>query len=379
MISKRVGDVPPSGIRRFFDLASKEPDIVTLGVGEPDFDTPYAVRDAGLQAIELNRTHYTGNAGLPELRGRISEKLKRENRIDAPVEDVMITSGSSEGLDIALRAVLDEGDEVMMPDPAYVAYEPLTQLAGGKPVMVPTSEKNQFRVRVSDMKDRLTERTKAILFCSPNNPTGAVLTREDLEDIADFAVKNDLVVISDEIYEKLIYEGEHVSIASLPGMAERTITLNGFSKAYAATGWRVGYAVASGKLMEAMYKIHQYCMLCAPSISQYAMLKALDEKDGVRQMVKVYDARRKLLVKGLNEIPGITCHMPKGAFYAFPNITGTKLSSEDFAEKLIKEAKVAVVPGSLFGPSGEGYVRCSYSVSTGEITAALARMGRIFS
>ncbi len=379
MVSERVRDVPPSGIRRFFDLASQEKDIVTLGVGEPDFDTPYRIKDKGLEAIELNRTHYTGNAGLPELREKVAEKLKKENLVDVTEKDVLITAGSSEGLDLALRAILNPGDEVLIPDPAYVAYGPLTQLAGGKPVMVPTKEEHDFRVRVSDLRKSLTNKTRAILFCSPNNPTGAVLNKKDLQEIADFAIKNKLTVISDEIYEKLIYGEKHVSIASLPGMAEKTITLNGFSKAYASTGWRVGYVAAKGELMKAMFKIHQYCMLCAPTPSQYAMLAAFDEKDGVKSMVKMYDARRRLLVDGLNEIQGIKCHMPKGAFYAFPNITGTGLSSEEFAEKLITEAKVAVVPGSVFGPAGEGHVRCSYSVSTGEITEALERISKLFS
>lgn len=377
MIAKRVRDIPPSGIRRFFDLASKEKDIVTLGVGEPDFDTPYAVKDKGIEAIELNRTHYTSNSGLMELRQKISSKLKRENDIAVSPEEILITSGSSEGLDIALRAVLEEGDEVLIPDPAYVAYGPLVSLAGGKPVFVPTIEKNEFRVKAEDMRKRVTKKTKAILFCSPNNPTGSVLTKEDLKGIAELAVEKDLVVISDEIYERLIYEGRHYSIGSFKGMEDRTVTLNGFSKAYASTGWRVGYAAAKGELLDGMYKIHQYCMLCAPTISQYAMLAAFDEEESVQNTVKMYDARRKLLVKGLNEITGISCHMPKGAFYAFPNITGTGLNSEKFAEKLIKEAKVAVVPGNVFGPSGEGFVRCSYSVSTESIIEALDRMAKM--
>jgi len=244
---------------------------------------------------------------------------------------------------------------------------------------VPTHEENGFRLDARDLEKKKTKKTKALLFCSPNNPTGSVLTRADLSEIADFAIENDLYVISDEIYEKLIYEGKHHSIASFDGMAERTITLNGFSKAYAATGWRVGYVAAKEELMEAVYKIHQYCMMCAPTVSQYAMLAAFDETEGVSEMVKIYDARRQLLVKGLNKIRGISCHMPKGAFYAFPNISGTGLTSEEFAEKLIKEAKVAVVPGSVFGPSGEGYVRCSYSVSTESIITALERIGKVFS
>lgn len=380
MIAKRIRDVPPSGIRRFFELASTEKDIITLGVGEPDFNTPYGIRDRGLAAIELNNTHYTSNAGLLELRENISQKLKKENKLSATPDDIIITSGSSEGLDLALRAVLDPGEEVLMPDPAYVAYGPLTQMAGGKPVMVPTKEEDDFRVKVSEMKKHVTKKTKAILYCSPNNPTGSVLTKDDLQDIADFAIKHDLIVISDEIYEKLVYDGEkHYSIGSFMGMDERTITLNGFSKAYAATGWRVGYMAAKGELKDALYKIHQYCMLCAPTPSQYAMLGAFDEEASVSRMIKTYDARRRLLVKGLNEINGITCHMPKGAFYAFPNISGTGLNSEQFAEKLIKEAKVAVVPGSVFGPSGENHVRCSYSVSTDSINEALSRIDTLFS
>jgi aminotransferase len=379
MISKRVRDVPPSGIRRFFDLAASEPDIISLGIGEPDFDSPESVKTEAIESINQNLTHYTSNAGLLELRDRISRKLKDENCINVTAEEVLVTSGSSEALDLALRAILDPGQEVLLPDPAYVAYGPLTQLAGGKPVFVPTYEKNDFRVRVEDLENYLTDKTKAILYCSPSNPTGSVLTKKDLEEIADFAIKNDLIVISDEIYERLIYEGKPCSIASIPGMEERTITLNGFSKAYASTGWRVGYAAAKGALMEAMYKIHQYCMLSAPTISQYAMTAAFDSEDSVREMVKIYDERRKLLWKGLNEIKGIECHLPKGAFYAFPNIKGTGLTSEQFTEKVIKEAKVAVVPGNVFGPCGEGFVRCSYSVSTDQIGKALERLDSLFS
>jgi aminotransferase len=379
MVSKNVRDVPPSGIRRFFDLASKEKDIITLGVGEPDFDTPQGIKEKALSSIGLNRTHYTGNAGLLELREKISKKFKSENKLDMSPDEVLVTSGSSEGVDLALRAVLDAGDEVLIPDPAYVAYGPLTQLAGGKPVYVSTFEKNGFRLTVDELEKKKTKKTKALLFCSPNNPTGSVLTRTDLAEIVDFVIENDLYVISDEIYEKLIYEGKHHSIASFDDMAERTITLNGFSKAYAATGWRVGYIGAKGELMDAVYKIHQYCMMCAPTPSQYAMLAAFDESASVKEMVRIYNARRQLLVKGLNEIDGISCHMPKGAFYAFPNISGTGLSSEDFAEKLIRDAKVAVVPGSVFGPSGEGFVRCSYSVSTDNISEALKRISDLFS
>jgi aminotransferase len=379
MISRKAREIPPSGIRRFFELTARDKSIITLGIGEPDFDSSPKIKAKAVEAVGLNMTHYTANAGLLELRQRIAKKLRRDNAINVSEDEVLVTSGSSEGLDISLRAVLDEGDEVLLPNPAYVAYGPLTHLAGGKPVFVPTKEENDFRVKVEDMKKKLTTRTKALLYCSPNNPTGAVLTKEDLKEIAEFAIENDLLVLADEIYEKIIYEGKHHSIASFPGMVERTITLNGFSKAYASTGWRVGYLAAKGELYDAAYKIHQYCMMSAPTVSQYAMLAAFDDEESVKKMVRIFDERRKLLVKGLNEIPGISCHMPKGAFYAFPNITGTGLSSEKFAEKLIKEARVAVVPGSVFGPSGEGFARCSYSVSTETIIEALDRMGKVFS
>ena len=376
-ISKHVRDLEPSGIRKYFDLASMEEGVISLGVGEPDFPTPYKIKDMGLRAIELNYTHYTDNAGLLELREKIVEKLKRENRIETTVNNVLITSGSSEGLDLIMRALLDPGDEVLIPEPCYVAYSPLVSLAMGVPVTVPTNEKNDFRVSVDNLEKKVSEKTKAIIICTPNNPTGTVLTKEDLKAISDFAIQNDLIVISDEIYEKIIYEEEHYSIASFPGMAERTITLNGFSKVYAATGWRVGYVVAPDDIMEGLHKIHQYSILCAPTPSQYAMLKAFEEEDSVKRMVREYDRRRKLLVKGLNELSGISCHMPKGAFYTFPNITGTKMKSGQLAEFLIKEAKVAVVPGDVFGPSGEGYVRCSYSVSHDEISEALERMNKV--
>lgn len=374
MISKRIKDVPSSGIRRFFDLASMEEGVVSLGIGEPDFATPYNIKDMAMRAIELNFTHYTANSGLVELRERISKKLKRENGIDATTEEVLVTSGSSEGLDLAMRALLDPGDEILIPEPCYVAYEPLARFTGSKAVFVPTKEENDFRVCAEDLEKQVTKRTKALIICSPNNPTGSVLTKKDLQEIAKLAIEKELAVISDEIYEKIIYGEKHYSIASLPGMAERTITLNGFSKAYAATGWRVGYIVARGELMEGIYKIHQYNMLCAPAPSQYAMLAAFDEDKNIRTMVDMYDARRRLLVEGLNEIQEINCHMPKGAFYAFPNITGTGMRSEQFAEKLIMEAKVAVVPGSVFGPSGEGFARFSYSTSIENITEALARI-----
>ncbi|MBN2518760.1 MAG: pyridoxal phosphate-dependent aminotransferase [Candidatus Altiarchaeota archaeon] len=376
-VSKRVKDLRSSGIRKYFDLASMEEGIVSLGVGEPDFATPYRIRDMGLRAIELNYTHYTANSGLLELRESVSKKLEKENGIQAPPENILITSGSSEGLDLVMRALLDAGDEILVPEPCYVAYQPLASLAGGMPVMVPTYENDEFRISMDELEGKVTKKTKALIICSPNNPTGAVLPKKDLEGISDFAIKNDLFVISDEIYEKIIYGERHYSIASLPEMAERTITLNGFSKAYAATGWRVGYLTAPSGIIGGLHKIHQYNTLCAPAPSQYAMLRAFEEEESVSAMVKEYDRRRKLLVRGLDELPGISCPLPKGAFYAFPNITGTKMGSGEFAEFMIKNAKVALVPGHVFGESGEGHVRCSYSVSAEDISEALGRMKKV--
>jgi len=376
MISKKVAGVPPSGIRRFFDLASESEDIISLGVGEPDFQTPESVKDAGIRAIEANKTHYSSNQGLAELREKIAERLEKENDIEASKDDVLITSGSSEALDVSLRAVLDPGDEVIIFDPAYVAYAPLITFAGGVPVAVPTSEDNGFKPRQEDIESKITDKTKALLFCTPNNPTGSVMGKKELSGLTDIIIKNDLVAISDEIYQKIIYDGnKHYSIASFPGMAKRTITLNGFSKAYASTGWRLGYAHAKGELFEGIKKIHQYCMLSSPSISQYAMLEAFDDRT-VERMVREFDRRRKLLVKGLCDIEGIDCRTPEGAFYVFPNIRKTGMTSEEFAEHLIKKADVAVVPGNVFGKSGEGHVRCSYSVSLTEIKEAVRRISR---
>jgi aminotransferase len=373
-LSDRVQKVAPSGIRKYFDLASMSQNIISLGVGEPDFDTPEKIKEAGKQAIEFNKTHYTANSGLIELREKISDKLKRENRIDVSPENVLITAGSSEGLDLAVRSFVNPRENILIPEPCYVAYGPLLTLADAEPKYVKCREENDFRVLTDDLKKDVDEKTKALLICSPNNPTGAVLRKKDLEEIADFVIEKDLFVISDEIYEKLIYSEEHISIASLNGMAERTVTLNGFSKAFACTGWRVGYMAGSETLMSQIKKIHQYNILCAPSISQYAMLPAFEENASVRNMVKIYDRRRRLLVKGLNELPGVSCHMPGGAFYTFPNISGTGMKSGEFAELMIKDAEVALVPGNVFGPSGEGFVRCSYSTSTEAISEAIERM-----
>ncbi|MEA3254820.1 MAG: aminotransferase class I/II-fold pyridoxal phosphate-dependent enzyme [Candidatus Altiarchaeota archaeon] len=378
MISKRVAEIPFSGIRKFFELVQKSKDVVSLGVGEPDFPTPEPLKDAGIRAIENDFTSYTSNYGLLELREKIAEKLMKKNSIDRnPENEVLITVGVSEALDIAVRAILNPGDEVLVPEPSYVSYKPSVWFAHGNPVPVPSSEVNEFRVQIEDIKKKITKKTKAIIIASPNNPTGSVLRKKDLEEISDLVIEKDLIAISDEIYEELIYDEErHYSIGSFNGMEDNTITLNGFSKAYAFTGWRIGYAAGNSEVIEAMMKIHQYTMLCAPSISQYAALDAFGYVNQVRDMVKEYDRRRRLLVKGLNEIQNISCITPKGAFYAFPNIRETGINSEKFAEKLLKEGGVAVVPGSTFGECGEGYIRCSYSVSREHINEALKRIER---
>ena len=376
MISKRVREIPFSGIRKFFELVQRSEDVVSLGVGEPDFPTPEPLKEAAIMAIENNYTSYTSNYGLPELREEISKKLKRENRIVRnPESEILVTSGVSEALDIAIRATINPGDDVLIPEPAYVAYKPNVWFVGGNPIAVPTFEENEFRVQREDIEKKITKKTRAILIASPNNPTGSVLKKKDIEDICDIAIEHNLLVYSDELYEKLIYDGEkHYSIASFNGMEDRTITLNGFSKAYAFTGWRLGYIAGNENFIEAMMKIHQYTMLCAPTISQYAALAAFQHETYVKEMVEQYNQRRKLLVTGLNSLPKIHCIMPKGAFYAFPCIRESGLTSEKFSERLLKKGGVAVVPGRTFGDSGEGYVRCSYSVSREDISEAIRRM-----
>ncbi len=378
MISKRVKEIPFSGIREFFELVQKSKDVVSLGVGEPDFSTPEPLKDAGIRAIEDDYTSYTSNYGILELRERIARKLKLKNGIERdPEREILITTGVSEALDLAIRAIVSPGDDVLIPEPAYVSYKPDVWFAHGNPVPVPTIEENKFRVQSEDIKERITKKTRAIIISSPNNPTGSVLRKKDLEEIADLVIDKNLIVISDEIYEELIYDGErHYSIGSLNGMEDLTITLNGFSKAYAFTGWRLGYATGNSEIIEAMMKIHQYTMLCAPSIAQYAALDAFDLREDVSDMVRSYELRRKLLVRGLNSLPNISCIMPKGAFYAFPNIRESGMNSEEFARALFKEVGVAVIPGNTFGASGEGYVRCSYSVSRETISEALGRMER---
>ncbi len=374
-ISSRVRSISPSGIRKFFDLVSSMEDVISLGVGEPDFVTPWRIREACIYSLEKGYTMYTSNYGLLELREEIAAHLKGEYGLEYdPEQEILVTVGVSEGFDLAIRALVEEGDEVITPEPCYVSYKPCTVLAGGRPVQVATSVEDSFRVRPEMIADKISEDTKALVLNYPNNPTGATLSKRDLEGIADVVNEHDLIVISDEVYGKLTYDGRHTSFASLEGMRDRTILLNGFSKAYAMTGWRVGYACGHPKMIEAMMKIHQYAMLCAPITAQMAAIEALRHGEGdVKEMVERYDRRRRVVVKRLNEM-GLACFEPKGAFYAFPSIRSSGLSSEEFAERLLRDGKVAVVPGNAFGSSGEGFVRCSYAASREELNEAMNRI-----
>ena len=375
--SRRVASIPASGIRRFFDLLASMDKVISLGVGEPDFVTPLKIRNAGIRAIEEGRTRYTSNFGILELREAVSAHLDRRYGVSYdPTTEVIITTGVSEGLAIAFQAILDDGDEVLGPDPCFVAYQPAVVLAGGVFVPVPTSVENGFRVQAEDLESRITPRTKAIMLGYPANPTGAVMEREDLLAVAEVAARHDLFVVSDEIYDRLVYGVEHTCFASLPGMRDRTILLGGFSKAYAMTGWRLAWAAARPDVLEAMMKVHQYVMMSAPTMSQYAGLEALASgEEDVRGMVAEYDRRRRLIVDGFNSI-GLSCFEPRGAFYAFPSIAVTGLSDEEFAEKLLHEERVAVVPGSAFGEQGRGHVRACYATSYENIERALEAIGR---
>ena len=352
-IAKKVKDLPPSGIRKFFDIASSVKDVISLGVGEPDFITPWRVREASIYGVEKGKTTYTSNWGLLELRELISTYENEGVGIDYdPAKEILVTTGVSEGIDLAIRAITDPGDEVLVVEPSYVSYKPCVIMAGGEPVSVSTRLENDFKVRKEDLEKYITPRTRAIIMNYPNNPTGSIMTQKDLEEVADVAVEHDLMVISDEVYEKLTYEGKHVSIASLNGMRDNTILLNGFSKAFAMTGWRLGYACGNDEVIEAMMKIHQYTMLCAPITAQLGAIEAL--KNGqpeMLEMVKEYNRRRRVIVKGFNDL-GLSCFEPKGAFYAFPSIRSTGLTSEKFAERLLFEEGVVVVPGNVFGESG---------------------------
>jgi len=376
-LSPLVRNIPPSGIRKFFDLVSGSKDIISLGVGEPDFVTPWHVREAAVQSLERGRTTYTPNAGLPELREAIAEYLFNEFNVKyEPKNEVMVTIGGSEAIDLALRALIAPGDEVLIPEPCYVSYSPIAAITGGVPVGIETFAKDKFKLTADALRARLTPRSKVLILCYPNNPTGGIMEYEDLLPIAKLVEEHDLIVISDEIYAELTYGQKHVSIASLPGMKDRTILVSGFSKAFAMTGWRLGYACGHPDLIYAMLKIHQYTVMCAPVMSQIAAYEALkhglEEKD---RMVESYNQRRRLIVKGFREI-GLDCHEPQGAFYAFPSIQRTGLSSEQFCERLLYEAKVAAVPGHVFGLGGEGFIRCSYATSVSQLTEALERIDR---
>lgn len=375
-ISPVVQAIPPSGIRRFFDIAAEMEDVISLGVGEPDFVTPWSIRESCVYGLEQGYTSYTANRGLLELREEICALQKRNFNIDYdPKTNVLVTVGVSEALDIAMRAILTPGDEILIPEPCYVSYKACASLAGAVPVAVPAKIENNFSITPADLEAHVTNKTKALLIGYPNNPTGAILTKDQLMDIANFAQEHDLIVISDEIYGDLTYGGErHVCFAGLPGMKDRTILLNGFSKAYAMTGWRIGYAMSNPAIISAMTKIHQYTMLCAPITAQIAAVEALRHGEKyMKKMVSEYDKRRRLIYDGLTNA-GLKCFEPKGAFYIFPDITSTGLTSEEFAEQLLMKEHVALVPGTAFGQCGEGYVRCSYATSVTKISEAIARI-----
>jgi aminotransferase len=377
IISERANKLSPSGIRKFFDLLANMEGVISLGVGEPDYATPWHISEAAVKSLEEGFTMYTSNSGIPELRELTARYIQEKYGVTyQPQAEILITIGVSEALDLAMRAIVNPGDEVVMTDPHYVAYDSSVILAGGNPVMVPTCQAGSFEVEAKDIEARITDRTKAILIGYPANPTGAVMPRQKLLDIAGLARRRNLMVISDEIYARLTYNGEHTCFASLPGAKENTILLGGFSKAYAMTGWRIGYAAAPREIIAAMTKIHQYTIMSAPTPSQVAAMEALKTGEpDVLEMVEDYNRRRKVIVKVLNDI-GLPCFEPKGAFYAFPSVTGTGLDSEEFSEKLLMEEKVAVVPGAAFGDCGEGYVRCCYATSLADIEEALRRMER---
>ncbi len=376
-LSDVIVNVKPSGIRKFFDLVSEMKDAISLGVGEPDFDTPWHVRDEGIYSLEKGRTFYTSNAGLKELKDEISAYLKRRIQVEYdPAKEILVTVGGSEGIDIAMRTMLNPGDEVLIPQPSYVSYEPCAVLAGGTPVIIELKEENEFRLTAQELLDAVTEKTKLLVLPFPNNPTGAIMEREDLEAIANVIIEKDIFVLSDEIYSELSYKGDHVSITSLPGMRERTILINGFSKAYAMTGWRLGYACGPKKIIEQMFKIHQFAIMCAPTTSQYAAVEAMKNGDeDVARMREAYDQRRRYLMHAFKEM-GLQCFEPYGAFYVFPCIKEFGMTSDAFANRFLEEEKVAVVPGTAFGDCGEGFLRISYAYSLENLKIALERLQR---
>ncbi len=375
-VNERIRAVKPSGIRRFFDIAAEMEDVISLGVGEPDFDTPWSIREAAIYSLEQGRTVYTANAGLKQLRQGICAYVNRKYNLSYdPIQEVLVTVGGSEAIDVALRVILEPGDEVMIPEPSYVSYIPCVYMAGGVPVAVPLQSSHDFKLTREDLERVWTSRSKVLIFPFPNNPTGSVMSREDMEEIRDFVVEKDIFVLSDEIYSELTYgEHRHVSIASLEGMRERTLVINGFSKAFSMTGWRLGYAMGPVSVVKQMIKLHQFAIMCAPTTSQYAAVEALEKCDeDVEDMRREYDRRRRYVLHRLEQM-GIECPVPEGAFYVFPCINRFGLTSEEFCQNLLQEQHVAVVPGNAFGDSGEGFVRISYAYSMEELKTALDRI-----
>lgn len=376
-LSNKIVSIKPSGIRKFFDIAAEMDDVISLGVGEPDFDTPWHIRDEGIYSLEKGKTFYTSNSGLMELRQEICNYIKRtQNVVYDPKKEVIITVGGSEAIDIALRAMVDPGDEVLIPQPSYVSYEPCAILADAKPVIIELKAENEFRLTPQELRDAITEKTKILVLPFPNNPTGAIMEKSDLEAIRDIIVENDLFVLSDEIYAELSYKEKHVSIVTLPGMKERTVLINGFSKAYAMTGWRLGYACAPEVIMQQMVKIHQFAIMCAPTTSQYAAIEAIrNGDDDVAKMRDSYNQRRRFLMNAFKEM-GLSCFEPFGAFYVFPCIKEFNMTSEEFAMRLLQEEKIAVVPGTAFGDCGEGFLRISYAYSIEKLKIAMTKIGK---
>ena len=379
-LSEKILNIKPSGIRKFFDLVAEKKDVISLGVGEPDFDTPWHIREEGIYAFEKGKTFYTSNSGLKELRVEICNYLKRKFSLNYDaLSEVLVTVGGSEAIDLALRALVNEGDEVIIPEPCYVSYKPCAILANAKPVTIDLKAENNFRLTASELENAITDKTKVLVLAFPNNPTGAVMTKEDLEAIAKVVIKHDIYVISDEIYAELTYGGKHHSIAEIDGMRERTIVINGFSKAYAMTGWRLGYACGVKEIISQMTKIHQFAIMCAPTVSQYAAVEALKNGDkDIEEMKESYNQRRRFLLESFKEM-GIPCFEPFGAFYVFPCIKKFGMTSEEFAMKFLDEENVAVIPGTAFGDSGEGFLRISYAYSIEKLKVAMEKMAKFTS
>lgn len=375
LLSGRIKNTKPSGIRKFFDIAAEMDDVLSLSIGEPDFVTPWHIREAGIYSLEQGKTHYTANLGIKELRKEISKYLKRRFSLNFTPQQTIVTVGGSEAIDLAIRAVINPGDEVLIPEPSFVCYQPITVMAGGVPVPIVTREKDQFRLKADQLKAAITERTKLLVLPYPNNPTGAIMEKDDLRAVAKVIKDKDILVLSDEIYAELTYGRKHVSIASIDGMAERTVVVNGFSKAYSMTGWRLGFAAGPQPIIDAMARIHQYAIMSAPTTSQYAAVEALKNgDDDIAAMRDEYDRRRIMILDGVHSL-GLDCFEPFGAFYIFPYIGGFGLSSDEFCKRLLYEHRLAVVPGDAFGQSGEGFIRISYAYSPDDITQALSRLG----